>query len=262
MRSARDRWLGLVGLTLGVALIIVDATILNVAIPSIVRDLGLRLTGAQWANSIYALVLASLLVTFGRLADRHGRRLAFLAGVVVFLAGGKMAGLAPSPTKLLTARFVQGIGGAAMLPTSLSLVNATFRGSGTGDRLRRVGIGHRRGRRARSLLGGWAITAESWRWAFFINLPIGALAFVLVLRCVAESCEPAVTGRFDILGTVTFVIGMATLALWRSTVGVRLVVSDIDAVHRCGPRVAGPRGGERDPPRPPRCAWCCSPRSR
>jgi EmrB/QacA subfamily drug resistance transporter len=211
MNSPRARWLGLVGLTMGVSLIIVDATILNVAVPAIVADLGLTLSGAQWANTIYALVLASLLVTAGRLADRVGRRRAFAAGIVVFLAGSVVAGLATAPSMLLVARFIQGLGGAVILPTTLSLVNASFRGSERTVAFAVYGSVIGGVVALGPLLGGWAITSLSWRWAFFVNIPLGVLALVLVARGVVESQDPDAPRGFDVFGTVTFALGIASL---------------------------------------------------
>lgn len=209
--GAYNRWIGLVGLTLGVTLIIVDSTILNVAIPSIVDDLGLSLTGAQWANSIYALVLASLLVSFGTSGDRRGRRRVFLLGVVAFLAGSVLAGMAQAPGQLLAARLVQGVGGAAMLPTSLSLVNATFRGRERAIAFAVWGSVIGGVVALGPLIGGWAISALSWRWAFFVNVPIGLCSIWMVTRNVAESRESQSRPGFDVWGTITFVIGMASL---------------------------------------------------
>ncbi|MCB0878015.1 MAG: MFS transporter [Thermoleophilia bacterium] len=210
-RSKRAPWLGLVGLTLGVSLIIADSTILNVAIPSIVADLGLTVAGAQWANTIYALMLASLLVTAGRTADRVGRRRAFVAGIAVFLVGSVLAGLAQSTAMLLGARFIQGLGGAIILPTTLSLVNATFRGKDRAIAFAVYGsviggivaIG--------PLIGGWAITALSWRWGFYVNVPVAIVAIWLVLRNVKESRDPGAPSRFDVVGTLLFALGIASL---------------------------------------------------
>ena len=124
----RNRWLALVALTIGVAMIIVDATIVNVAIPSIIRDLHIGITQAEWANSIYSLVFAALLISVGRIGDVTGRRRVFIWGLIVFLGASLITALAPSGTVLLAGRFLQGVGGALILPSTLSIVNATFRG--------------------------------------------------------------------------------------------------------------------------------------
>ena len=108
--SDRNRWLALVALTIGVAMIIVDATIVNVAIPSIIRDLHIGITQAEWANSIYSLVFAALLISVGRIGDVTGRRRVFIRGLLVFLGASLITALAPSGTVLLAGRFLQGVG--------------------------------------------------------------------------------------------------------------------------------------------------------
>src|SRR5512133_124460 len=122
------RWIGLFFISLGVSLIIVDSTIVNVAIPSIIDDIGITSTQAQWIQEIYILVFAALLLVGGRLADQYGRRRLFLLGAVIFAAASVLAALASSGATLIGARAIQGLGGALMLPASLSLLNANFRG--------------------------------------------------------------------------------------------------------------------------------------
>src|SRR6187397_2618262 len=185
--SSRRRWAGLVFISVAVALIIVDSTIVNVAIPSIVDDLGITSSEVQWVQEAYTLVFASLLLVFGTLADRIGRRRMLLAGVVIFTLASVGAALASTGELLILARFVQGVGGALMLPTTLSLLNATFRG-----RERAIAFavwGSTIGGMAAvgPLLGGWLTTEFSWRWAFGINLPPGIMIVGGVLLTVAES---------------------------------------------------------------------------
>ncbi len=145
-------------ISLGVSLIIVDSTIVNVAVPSIIDDLGISSSQAQWVQEVYTLVFASLLLVCGRLADRWGRRRLFALGALIFALASVLAALADSGTSLIVARAIQGIGGALMLPTSLSLLNATFRGR---DRGIAFGIwGATIGGTAAlgPLLGGWLTT--------------------------------------------------------------------------------------------------------
>jgi EmrB/QacA subfamily drug resistance transporter len=203
--SSSRRWFGLVFISLGVALIIVDSTIVNVAVPSIVDDLGISSTQVQWVQEAYTLVFASLLLLFGSLADKFGRRRMLLIGIVIFTAASVLAGLAPTGDLLILARLVQGVGGAMVLPTTLSLINATFRGRERGIAFAvwgstiggMVAVG--------PLLGGWLTTAFSWRWAFGINVPLGILIFVGVLLTVVESREERY-GRIDVLGAVLSVL--------------------------------------------------------
>ena len=205
---SRRRWLGLTMLSLGVAMIIVDATIVNVAVPSIARDLGLSGTGTQWVNTIYALVFAAFLVTMGRLGDRVGRRKMYLAGLALFLFASILAGFAPSGEALIGARLLQGLGGAAILPATQSILNEGFRGR---DRAIAFGIwGSVIGGVAAlgPLIGGWLTTYMSWRWAFYVNVPVGLLAIAGTRMWVDESCDEDARNGFDPIGFL-----LVTLAL-------------------------------------------------
>ena len=121
------RWFALGIVAAGVALIIIDSTIVNVALPTMILDLNLGLSGAEWVNSIYSLVFAAILIVTGRLADMRGRRLIYMIGLAVFAGASILAGLAPNGEFLILARLLQGVGGALVLPSTLSIVNATFR---------------------------------------------------------------------------------------------------------------------------------------
>lgn len=207
----RTRWIGLAGLALGLALIIVDATIVNVAIPSIIRDLRLELTDAEWINTIYSLVFAALLITVGRMGDLFGRKRMYMAGLFIFLVASLLAAQANSGALLILARALQGIGAAAILPSTLSSVNAMFRGR---ERAIAFGIwGSVIGGMAAvgPLLGGWLTTDFSWHWAFYINLPIGAIAATLTLLTVPETRESSAQRGLDLLGITLSAIGFAAL---------------------------------------------------
>jgi len=206
--TGRGRWLGLAMLSLGVAMIIVDATIVNVSVPTIIRELGIDGTAAEWVNSIYALVFAALLVTLGRFGDVLGRRAMYLGGLVVFMAASLAAGLAPTGEILILARLFQGVGGAMILPSTQSILNANFRGR---DRAVAFGIwgGVIGGVAAVGpLLGGWLTTYLSWRWAFYINIPIGILAVFGTLRYIRESRDSDARLGFDPLGFVLITFGL------------------------------------------------------
>ena len=208
--QGRRRWLGLTMLSLGVAMIIVDATIVNVAVPSIARDLGLSGTGTQWVNTIYALVFAAFLVTMGRLGDRLGRRKMYLAGLALFLFASILAGFAPSGEALIGARLLQGLGGAAILPATQSILNESFRGR---DRAIAFGIwGSVIGGVAAlgPLIGGWLTTYLSWRWAFYVNVPVGLLAIAGTRAWVDESCDENARGGFDPFGFVLVTLGLSS----------------------------------------------------
>jgi EmrB/QacA subfamily drug resistance transporter len=209
--SGRRRWLGLGMLSLGVAMIIVDATIVNVAVPSIARDLGLSGTGTEWVNSIYALVFAAFLVTMGRFGDRIGRRKMYLGGLGLFLFASVLAGFAPSGEALIAARVLQGLGGAAILPATQSILNSGFRGR---DRAIAFGIwGSVIGGVAAlgPLIGGWLTTYLSWRWAFYVNIPWGLLAIAGTYMWVDESCDENAKGGFDPFGFVFVTLGLTAV---------------------------------------------------
>ncbi len=231
-RLKRGRWLGLVAISLGVALIVVDSTIVNVAVPYIVRDLALGSTEVQWVQESYTLVFAATLLVFGVLADRLGRRRLLVCGTVLFGIASVVAAFAGTGPLLILTRVVQGLGGAMILPTSLSLINATFTGRERGIAFAVWGSTIGGMAAVGPLLGGWLTTAFSWRWAFGINLPIGAAIILGALLFVPESrAERA--GRIDWLGALTVAVGFASLAFgliegrqygWWTTTGTRLEV--------------------------------------
>ena len=204
------RWLGLVAIALGVALIVVDTTIVNVIVPSIVRDLGVTSVQAQWIQESYAIVFAALLLLVGRVADILGARRVFLIGVLLFGVTSLMAGLAPSGEMLVLARFLQGAGAALILPTSLALLNASFTGKARGQAFAVWGSTIGAATALGPLLGGWLSEHASWRWAFGINIPlvvvicIGAMAFL--------SRSPRTKGRVDGLGAALSIVGLGLLA--------------------------------------------------
>ena len=206
--EGRGRWVGLAMLSVGVAMIIVDATIVNVAVPSIIRELALDSTQAEWINTIYALVFAALLITLGRLGDVFGRRQMYLGGLGLFLAASVLAGVAPSGDVLIIARIFQGVGGAMILPATQAILNANFQGR---DRAIAFGIwGSVIGGMAAvgPLLGGFLTTYASWRWAFFINVPIGLFAIAGTLHYIGESRDEDARPGFDLPGFVLITGGL------------------------------------------------------
>ena len=204
----RGRWLGLAMLSLGVSMIIVDATIVNVAIPQIIRDLDLDSSQAEWINTIYALVFAALLITLGRIGDLVGRRKLYLIGLVVFGIASVLAGLAQSGEMLILARVLQGVGGAMILPATQSILNTNFRGR---DRAIAFGIwGATIGGMAAvgPLIGGWLTTYLSWRWAFFINIPVAIIAIFGTLRYIGESKDENARSGLDPVGFLLITTGL------------------------------------------------------
>ncbi len=209
--ASSTRWYTLVVLSLGVSLIVIDGTIVNVSLPVIIQQLKLDLVLAEWVNTVYALVFASLLITAGRLGDRLGRRRLFVVGVVVFVAGSLLAGLSNSSGALIGARVIQGVGGALILPSTLSTVNATFRGR---DRSIAFGVW---GATIASmaafgpLLGGWLTTDFDWHWIFLINFPVGILILVGIARYVPETRGQNFAPGLDVDGFQLSVIGLGGL---------------------------------------------------
>ncbi len=206
--SGRGRWLGLAMLSLGVSMIIVDATIVNVAVPSIIRELKLDSTTAEWINTVYALVFAALLVTLGRIGDLQGRRRLYIIGLVIFGLASILAGAAPTGELLIAARVLQGVGGAMILPSTQSILNTNFRGR---DRAIAFGIwGATIGGMAAvgPLLGGWLTTSFSWRWAFFINIPVAIIAILGTLKYIGESRDEHAKSGLDPLGFLLITGGL------------------------------------------------------
>jgi len=206
--AGKGRWIGLAMLSIGVAMIIVDATIVNVAVPSIIKDLKLTSTTAEWVNTVYSLVFAALLITVGRIGDVSGRRRMYLIGLVVFGIASMLAGAAPTGELLIAARVLQGVGGAMILPSTQSILNTNFRGR---DRAIAFGIwGATIGGMAAvgPLLGGWLTTYLNWRWAFFINVPVAIIAILGVRKYIGESKDENAKAGLDPLGFLLITGGL------------------------------------------------------
>ncbi|WP_280826320.1 DHA2 family efflux MFS transporter permease subunit [Mycobacterium sp. OTB74] len=204
------RWLGLIAIALGVALIVVDSTIVNVIIPSVIEDLKVNSVQAQWIQESYAIVLAALLLLVGRIADIVGARRVFLIGVVIFGISSLLAGLASSGGLLISARFIQGAGAAMILPTSLALLNASFTGTARGQAFAVWGSTIGAAAAVGPYLGGWLSEHFSWRWAFGINIPLAILIFAMSLLFLDRS--PKLPARVDVLGALLSVVGLGLLA--------------------------------------------------
>ncbi|MFD4960452.1 DHA2 family efflux MFS transporter permease subunit [Microbacterium sp. NPDC058389] len=207
----RRDWLALAVLSIGLGMIVLDGTIVGVALPDIIADLGMDLTDAQWVSSLYAAVLAALLLSTGRLADRWGRRLLFLVGLGVFVGGSVLAAMAEASGPLIGARAVQAVGAALIMPSTLSTVNAVFRG-----RYRAAAFGVWgaviSGAAAVGPLAGGALTEyASWQWIFLVNVPVGALVFIAVLLVVPETRGGTRGPGIDVDGALLSAIGFGAL---------------------------------------------------
>jgi EmrB/QacA subfamily drug resistance transporter len=207
----KRKWVALCFLALGVSMIILDATVVNVAVPTMVRDLGLSTNDAEWINAAYSLTFASLLILFGRMSDRFGRRLMFVTGIVIFVIASALVALGLSATEIIGARALQGVGAAMILPSSLSIINAVFIGKSRAIAFAVWG-GTIGGMAALGpIVGGWLTTYATWNWAFLINVPIGIIVLIGVFISVPETRDLLARKGFDLAGTLLITLGLAGL---------------------------------------------------
>jgi EmrB/QacA subfamily drug resistance transporter len=199
------KWLPLVAICTGTFILLLDVTIVNVALPEMARDLSTSFDQLQWVVDVYALALASLVLGAGSVADLYGRRRVFLAGLVVFALASLACGLAPGAGSLIAARGVQGIGGAAMFATTIALINTSYEGRDRGTAFGVWGAVVGAAAALGPILGG-ALTELSWRWIFYVNLPVCVLAVVLTLTAVEEARQ-ASAPRPDVVGIALFTLG-------------------------------------------------------
>ena len=205
-----QKWWTLIAVCVGVFMLLIDITVVNVALPSIQRSLHSSFSDLQWVVNAYALTLAALLLTAGSLADLFGRKRLFAIGLVIFTAASLTCGLAQSPLMLNISRAVQGVGGAIMLATSLALIAEAFRGRDRATAFAAYGAVIGAAVAVGPLVGGALTSGLGWRWIFFVNVPIGVGGVVLTIMSVSESRDPGAT-RVDWLGLVTF---SGSLFLW------------------------------------------------
>ncbi len=238
--SSRKRWIGLVFISLAISLVIIDGTIVNTIFPAIIDELDLSSTEVQWVQESYILVFASLLLVFGSLADRFGRKRILNLGIVVFIIASVWAGLTESATELILARVAQRVWGAMVLPKTLSLVNANFQGRERGIAFGSWGSTIGGMVAVGPVLGGWLATEFTWRWAFMINLPLGIIILAGLLWLIPESKSPQRAGGIDWIGAVISVLCSQLLfsALLRdaSTAGGHRLKSSSVLVTLCGRR--------------------------
>jgi len=207
-RLARNR-LVLVACILGSSVAFVDASVVNVALPAIQRDLGGGLALQQWVVDAYLLTLGSLLLVGGSLGDLFGARRLFALGIAAFGVASILCAVAPDGTSLILARAVQGVTGAILTPAGLAVIAATFsgeeRGAAIGTWTAWTGVAFVIG----PLVGGWLVTNASWRWVFLINVPFVAATLALVLYAVPHREPGRERARVDVLGGVLCALGLA-----------------------------------------------------
>src|SRR5580658_5515242 len=218
VRPCKGPWV-LVATILASSMAFIDGTVVNVALPALQAALHATVEDIQWVVESYALLLASLLLLGGSLGDLYGRRKVFLYGVLLFAIGSSWCGFASSITSLIVARGVQGIGAAFLVPGSLAIISASYTeaergraiGTWSGFTAITAAIG--------PVLGGWLVEHMSWRWVFFINLPIAVIVILLSFWRVPESRDEDASKSLDWLGAglATFGLGAITYALIRDS---------------------------------------------
>jgi len=231
-KPSPNKWAGLGVLAAGLSMIVIDGTIVGVSLPTIIKDLGLDLNEAQWVNSLYSVVLAALLLTSGRLGDRFGRRKLFIIGVVLFMAGSIFAAVSTDATGLILSRVLQGVGGAAVLPATLSSVNSTFFGKDRTTAFAVWGAVISGMAAVGPLLGGWLTSSFAWQWIFLVNIPLGVLVLVGAWLFVPETRSPNNKAGVDVPGLLLsaggfglLVFGLIegpTLGWWSATSALNL----------------------------------------
>jgi EmrB/QacA subfamily drug resistance transporter len=204
------KWLPLVTVCLGTFMLLIDVTIVNVALPDMAKDLKTSFGSLQWVVDAYALTLAALVLGTGSIADLVGHRRAYIAGLAVFAVASFACGIAPGSGTLVAARAVQGVGAAAMFATTFALLNSNYTGRDRGTAYGMWGAVAGASAAVGPIIGGLLTEAASWRWIFFVNLPVSVLAIVLCVAVLKDVHAP-VRGRVDIVGMVTFTAAAGAL---------------------------------------------------
>jgi EmrB/QacA subfamily drug resistance transporter len=211
-RHSTNPWVVLVLICFAQFMVVLDATVVNVALPAIQTDLGMTEANLQWVVNAYTLVFGGFLLLGGRAGDLLGRKRLFLGGVIVFTAASLLDGLATNSATLIGARALQGLGAAFISPAALAIITTTFKEGA--DRAKALGVWAAiaiGGSAVGLVLGGALTQAFSWPWIFFINVPVGIATFLFAMRLVPESKDEAAHRSFDVAGAVTVTGGLMLL---------------------------------------------------
>ncbi|HJX47078.1 MAG TPA: MFS transporter [Gaiellaceae bacterium] len=211
-RHSTNPWVVLVLICFAQFMVVLDATVVNVALPSIQKDLGMTEANLQWVVNAYTLVFGGFLLLGGRAGDLLGRKRLFLGGVIVFTAASLLDGLSTSSGMLIGARALQGLGAAFISPAALAIISTTFKEGS--DRAKALGVWAAiaiGGSAVGLVLGGALTQAFSWPWIFFINVPVGVAVFFFSLRIVPESKDETAHRSFDVPGAITVTGGLMAL---------------------------------------------------
>src|SRR5256714_12875899 len=207
----RKQLLILLVLSLSLAIIVIDATIVIVAQYQIQKDFGISLKDLEWITSLYALVFGSFLLTWGKLSDEFGRKRIFISGISLFIAGSIIDGFSQNLTQILVGRLIQGFGAAMASPSTLSILTTTFTGKARGVAFGIWGATAGAAAVLGPVLGGDFTTYVTWRWAFFINIPIGAAALVGAAFVIRETRFKDPKYTTDYSGLIFITIGLASV---------------------------------------------------
>ncbi len=205
------KWLVMAAVGMGIFLGTIDGSIINVALPTLARNLNTEFAIVQWVSLAYLLTMATLMLSMGRLGDMIGKKKVYASGFVIFTIGSLLCGIAPSIYILIAFRVLQAIG-AAMMTLGMAIITENFPPSERGKALGISGSLVSIGIIAGPMLGGLILSAVSWRWIFFVNLPIGIIGTWMVLRLVPETTKVR-KERFDFLGAIALFITMSSLLL-------------------------------------------------
>lgn len=218
--TAADRWV-LAATIVGSSMAFIDNTVVNVALPVLQQELGATVPQVQWVVEAYALFLAALLLVGGALGDRYGRRLVYGVGVALFALASIWCGLAPDVRQLILARAAQGIGGALLVPGSLAIIGAYFAGAQRGRAIGTWSAWTAITTALGPVLGGWLVENASWRWVFFINLPLALFVLALLARYVPESRDEHAPRALDWPGALLITLGLGALVFGLIEAGVK-----------------------------------------